>query len=634
MSADQIRAAIDQLETCVRQVEGVHPYAVASTEPRRVATEINQRLESIFGRDTPEYTRASSSAGSFRPPNPRVTQRERDTAFAKGQKEAMEKLRAEIAILSGLLGSREWLPQSGSTFLRVRRRRLSADPMTGGSGSNVPLPIQASAAMGETRALNAAAEIGAANIPFDASDRRAPREPVPPQGAGPHFAIGLDGRIRLASPSEIDAEGNHIGRIRQLLPLVRRAAEELAPHLTSNAFPELARNVAEYSAAIAGDEYEIPWGLVFGLGVMLENSADAARRKIEDRLLPSLEDAAQSALESLRTLHGPLILATGEGRELQEQADRLQMTRDEQLTLRTDTETLASALAKSSDVIDPQVADIVTHSVQTIGEGRFPERGNIFGIAAVRNVAIVLVSGSVLAMALPAGVAMGGTVGGIAAAGLMWTGYESLKKSKVFSAATAALGEKFDQLVEGGEAALAQRLASLVPFRRFVNANEDALRRIATNTRQLGWLASYVDFVVQSETKDVRSRSEETRAARDESATGVGGAITVCDLYRFGNATSPRLDRVRPNRDINVHLRDGIEWVSGFSGGVITSDAPSPTLRGSTLWRLPAGTNYDHLLLVVTNEKPHIWFWQPARDMPLADYVVALSALNGKFVRA
>jgi hypothetical protein len=135
----------------------------------------------------------------------------------------------------------------------------------------------------------------------------------------------------------------------------------------TNAFTELARTLSEYRAEIAKDEQAIAWGLLFGLGVMLENSADAARRDIADRLMPPLEDTAQSALHSLVTLHGPLILASKEGQELQDQADRLRMTREEQLGLRADAEILATKLRQSPDVIEPIAADIVDRAVQ-VGE--------------------------------------------------------------------------------------------------------------------------------------------------------------------------------------------------------------------------------------------------------------------------
>jgi hypothetical protein len=66
-------------------------------------------------------------------------------------------------------------------------------------------------------------------------------EPIPPQGPGPHFTLSPDLRIALAPPAEIDAEGNNLARIRQLLPPIRQAAADLAGNLNPNIHPELAR---------------------------------------------------------------------------------------------------------------------------------------------------------------------------------------------------------------------------------------------------------------------------------------------------------------------------------------------------------------------------------------------------------
>ena len=194
-------------------------------------------------------------------------------------------------------------------------------------------------------------------------------EPIPPQGAGPHFTIGATGQIALAPPPELDAAGNDIGRIRQFLPLVRRVADDLAQAINTNQFAVLSRNLGDYRAAIAADASEIAWGVVFGLGVRLANAADAAQRQIEDRLLPPLEDPAQEALQSLRMLHGSLIMATSEGRELEEQADRLQMTREQQSALRADTVAIAAELHRAAEVIEPQADQVVTEAAEVIGEG-------------------------------------------------------------------------------------------------------------------------------------------------------------------------------------------------------------------------------------------------------------------------
>ncbi len=219
-------------------------------------------------------------------------------------------------------------------------------------------------------------------------------EPVPLQGAGPHFTLGPEHRIKLTTPPEVDDAGNLISRIEQLLPLVRRAAANLFTNLNSNAFPELSRDLAEYERAISGNHRTISWGIVFGLGVILENSAAAVRRTIEDRLRPPLEDSAQSALESLITLHGPLILATVEGRELQEQADRLRMTRQEQLAFKADAELLVSQLKDSADIVEPAAVDVIKGAAASIGTGRFAERGTVYGIGSIKNLAGILVTGA------------------------------------------------------------------------------------------------------------------------------------------------------------------------------------------------------------------------------------------------
>jgi hypothetical protein len=307
---------------------------------------------------------------------------------------------------------------------------------------------------------------------------RATPEPIPPQGAGPHFTLGLAALIALAPPAEIDTLGNNIARIRQLLPLVRRAADDLAGHLNPNAFPELARDVADYRRAVAAEEKPIAWGTVFGLGVMLENAGTAARRKIEDRLQPPLEDAAQSALDSLLTLHGPLILATAEGRELSDEADRMRLTREEQATLRADAQTMARALHQNSEIIEPPAAEIVTKAAEAMNEGSHPERGTVFGLATMKNVTITLVGVAAVSAAFGMNVVE---------AGATLLTVEAVKKSETFSAVTSMLGHNIDRMLRVGAA-----------YRRFVIANQAPLRQIAANTGQSTWMQPHIDRIVQA----------------------------------------------------------------------------------------------------------------------------------------
>jgi hypothetical protein len=108
-------------------------------------------------------------------------------------------------------------------------------------------------------------------------------------------------------------------------------------------------------------------------------------------------------------------------------------------------------------------------------------------------------------------------------------------------------------------------------------------------------------------------------------------ATTTIDLFRAGNAHGARLDRVRPS-DLTVYKIGAADWVKNGTGGVSTWGAIDPTLNG-IWWRLPAGTDYDDLLLVLVNDHAHHWSWNPRFDMELSIYRAALAAANAKFLR-
>lgn len=325
-----------------------------------------------------------------------------------------------------------------------------------------------------------------------------PPAPIPAQGAGPHFALSPDLKIALAPPGEIDAAGNNMARIGQLLPVVRQAAGDLAGHLNPNAQPEISRIVGDYRAATAGEPQRIAWGTVFGLGVRLENAAAASRREIADRLRDPLEDAPQEALDSLLALHGPLMLATAEGRELSDDADRFRQTREQQAELRRDAQRIAANLRNSPEIIEAPAARLGEEAAAAIGEGPHPERGTVFGLATLKHAATIFIPAAALAGFVPVGAAAAGLLGAAVGGGFAWAGYESLKKSRMFSTATVALGPVWDQLLGSGEAQAVRALTRLAPFRNFVAQNEEPLRRIAENSTQLRWMLSYIDFVIRS----------------------------------------------------------------------------------------------------------------------------------------
>jgi hypothetical protein len=317
-----------------------------------------------------------------------------------------------------------------------------------------------------------------------------PPEPIPAQAAGLHVIVNASGKIDVAPPADIDVEGNNVARIRQLLPLVRQAADDLSGHLNPNLHPELSRTVAQYRNALGTEGESVPWGPLFGLGVRLDNAAAAARRDIQ-RLQDPLEDSTKEALDSLLMLHGPLILATVEGRELMADADRNELTLEQQRDLARDAQAVAAGLKASPEIIEPEAASIVESATEVIGEGRHPERATIYGVAAIKNVATIAVPTGVLA-------AFSWWIGDFTGALVGVIGALPLGHSRRIRAALSALRLDYDEFIELQRDAAMVRLRQYAPFREFVIANQEPLRRIAENSPQLRWMLGYIDFIVET----------------------------------------------------------------------------------------------------------------------------------------
>lgn len=103
------------------------------------------------------------------------------------------------------------------------------------------------------------------------------------------------------------------------------------------------------------------------------------------------------------------------------------------------------------------------------------------------------------------------------------------------------------------------------------------------------------------------------------------------DLFRWGNASSPKLDNVRPT-DLGTFKHDGQDWVEGKSGGVslFSSDAGRPNT-----WRLPKGTPVPAQLDVYDDgaESRNHWLIRPAVNMPMAEFQSLLRAFAARFTK-
>ena len=113
---------------------------------------------------------------------------------------------------------------------------------------------------------------------------------------------------------------------------------------------------------------------------------------------------------------------------------------------------------------------------------------------------------------------------------------------------------------------------------------------------------------------------------------------TVIARYRQGNASSPRMDNVRSNKDITVYEQQGELWVMlnleerlpggrSRSEGISTFETPG---SGKNWYKLDPGTQIPPELELV-NDRPGHWLFQPSRPMTLEKYKEALHLIGTFF---
>lgn len=339
---------------------------------------------------------------------------------------------------------------------------------------------------------------------IDAALARAePLQPIPRQVAGPHFGIGADDRIELVGAENFDEQGNNLPRLRQLLPQVLNCVGDLKPSLAGNKYPVLAKSVERYEAALVGKDVRvIEWGLVWGLGVRLVNAADATEREIADRILPELEDEGKEALTSLRDLHQPMILASAEGRELQEESDRAQATRAEIEQMKRNAQALAASLENDRAAVNEEAAQTVKEAAEAAGEGRHPERGFVFAFTTIKNIGVTLVTtAAASAVIYGAGVMIvSPDIAKAVQIGVGFLEWECLKRIPQVSAAFEAIGKGVGRgWTFGEDRAKDEFLRRTAHFRDYVVRNEKLLRDLAATTPKMGWMTRYIDFIVEAE---------------------------------------------------------------------------------------------------------------------------------------
>ena len=103
---------------------------------------------------------------------------------------------------------------------------------------------------------------------------------------------------------------------------------------------------------------------------------------------------------------------------------------------------------------------------------------------------------------------------------------------------------------------------------------------------------------------------------------------TPVNLYRMGNAISPRIHHIR-EKDVELYEKQGELWVAANSGGISTFAVLG---YGKNWWRLDVGAEILNELRVVNDHGNH-WLWEPIYTMPLEVYEMALRMMGEQFYK-
>lgn len=100
------------------------------------------------------------------------------------------------------------------------------------------------------------------------------------------------------------------------------------------------------------------------------------------------------------------------------------------------------------------------------------------------------------------------------------------------------------------------------------------------------------------------------------------------DLYRLGNATSPRLTNVRRPKDIDTIEVNGILMVVANGKGVslFTKQRLDATPMSGWVWKIPRNTIVPSGLKLI-NDRPGHYSICPASNMPLEEFKGLLAKL-------
>lgn len=228
-----------------------------------------------------------------------------------------------------------------------------------------------------------------------------PSQLIPEQEPGVSFIPGPTARFQIADSGTVGyGDQSEIIHIREAI-LESLANLESACD-GSNAFKFIIQIVSRYRSAIEAPVEQISIDRLYAQGVRLENAKERIEREIQNGELPEQGVDIGEALDSLISLHGPMIMGTDRGRSLVSRSRDYHQTESEVAEYKARAREFVQALDSTNDLIEPESKEILSSVVEDIGEGRHPERST--EVARTANSNLVVAMGKLITSPAGAGV--------------------------------------------------------------------------------------------------------------------------------------------------------------------------------------------------------------------------------------
>jgi hypothetical protein len=108
----------------------------------------------------------------------------------------------------------------------------------------------------------------------------------------------------------------------------------------------------------------------------------------------------------------------------------------------------------------------------------------------------------------------------------------------------------------------------------------------------------------------------------------------ILDLYRFGNATSPRLDHIRPLKDAILDEKNGIKYIRADGNGISVFSTFDPKKKNT--WKIPKGTTLPDGVILVEDKRfghENHYMLAPAKTMRLLAFFDFLEQIKEKAIK-